>query len=432
MKISLNNRERLANEIVNGAVIIHGNNSVYRNNDVGYPFRQDSNFHYLTEWPEPDAHAVIVIKDSKPDLYMFVQDRNLEMETWDGKRIGQEGAVEIYNAKAAFSNSEYPKKLSKLLEGVENIYCDYSNTKFQEYDQKALSFAVPYDQRGLEFSKATLHALSPILSELRLIKDKEELNLLSKACDITVEGHIVAMKIAKAGMYEYQVAAEMEKTFFDLGAERLGYPSIVASGDNACILHYSTNREIIPKGSLLLIDAAGEYGMYSSDVTRTFPVNGKFSRAQQAVYEIVLDANIECIKTVKKGLTPNETEKKAIEVITQGLIDLKILNGEINELIENGAYRDFYMHRVGHWMGMDVHDVGSYGKNGNWRKYLPGMITTIEPGIYFKEDLKNVPKEYLNIGIRIEDDVLVTEGDPEILTSSVPKTIKDIEKLMSS
>ena len=267
MKISLNNRERLANEIVNGAVIIHGNNSVYRNNDVGYPFRQDSNFHYLTEWPEPDAHAVIVVKDSKPDLYMFVQDRNLEMETWDGKRIGQEGAVEIYNAKAAFSNTEYLKNLSKLLEGVENIYCDYSNTKFQEYDQKALSFAVPYDQRGLEFSKATLHALSPILSELRLIKDKEELNLLSKACDITVEGHIVAMKIAKAGMYEYQVAAEMEKTFFDLGAERLGYPSIVASGDNACILHYSTNREIIPENSLLLIDAAGEYGMYSSDVT---------------------------------------------------------------------------------------------------------------------------------------------------------------------
>ena len=186
MKISLKNRERIANEIVNGAVLIHGNNSVYRNNDVAYPFRQDSNFHYLTEWPEPDAHAVILIKDSKPDLYLFVQDRNLEMETWEGKRIGQEGAVQIYNAKAAFSNTEYPKKLTELLEGIENIYCDYSNIKFQQYDQKALSFAVPYDQRGLEFSKASLHALSPILSELRLIKDKEELNLLSKACEITV------------------------------------------------------------------------------------------------------------------------------------------------------------------------------------------------------------------------------------------------------
>ena len=259
MNISRKNRELLANEIVNGAVLIHGNNSMYRNNDVAYPFRQDSNFHYLTEWPEPDAHAVIVIEDSKPVLYLFVQDRNLEMETWDGKRIGQEGAVDKYNAKAAFSNTEYPKKLSELLKGIENIYCDYSSTKFQKYDQKALSFAVPYDQRGLDFSKATLHALSPILSELRLVKDKEEIDLLRKACDLTVEGHKVAMKITKAGMYEYQVAAEMEKTFYDLGAERLGYPSIVASGDNACILHYSTNREKIPENSLLLIDAAGEY-----------------------------------------------------------------------------------------------------------------------------------------------------------------------------
>ena len=240
------------------------------------------------------------------------------------------------------------------------------------------------------------------------------------------------MKNVCPNMYEYQLEAEYVHEFMKKGARNCAYPSIVGGGKNACILHYSDNKDLLMDGDLVLVDAGCEFNGYASDITRTFPVNGKFSRAQQAVYEIVLDANKECIKTVKKGLTPNETEKKAIEVITQGLIDLKILNGEINELIENGAYRDFYMHRVGHWMGMDVHDVGSYGKNGNWRKYLPGMITTIEPGIYFKEDLKNVPKEYLNIGIRIEDDVLVTESDPEVLTSSVPKTIKDIEKLMSS
>ena len=471
MKISLNNRERLANEIVNGAVIIHGNNSVYRNNDVGYPFRQDSNFHYLTEWPEPDAHAVIVVKDSKPDLYMFVQDRNLEMETWDGKRIGQEGAVEIYNAKAAFSNTEYLKNLSKLLEGVQNIYCDYSNTKFQEYDQKALSFAVPYDQRGLEFSKATLHALSPILSELRLIKDKEELNLLSKACDITVEGHIVAMKIAKAGMYEYQVAAEMEKTFFDLGAERLGYPSIVASGDNACILHYSTNREIIPENSLLLIDAAGEYGMYSSDVTRTFPVNGKFTPEQKDVYLEVLKTQNIGIKNVTTENTMRDIHQITVKSISESLVNLGLVPMGVDETISMMHYFEYFMHGTGHWLGLDVHDAGSTEVNNEPRKLLPGMVTTIEPGIYIRpnkpviefpllerdpvkirdrrkeigmeeatkleqEEVKNaktvkheVPQNLLGIGVRIEDDIVCTNKEPINLTEGVPKSVEEVEAI---
>ena len=473
MNISRKNRERLANEIVNGAVLIHGNNSTYRNNDVAYPFRQDSNFHYLTEWPEPDAHAVIVVKDSKPELYLFVQDRNLEMETWDGKRIGQEGAVDKYNAKAAFSNTEYPKKLSELLKGMENIYCDYSSTKFQKYDQKALSFAVPYDQRGLDFSKATLNALSPILSELRLIKSKEEIDLLTKACEITVEGHKVAMNSAKSGMYEYQVAADMEKTFYDLGAERLGYPSIVASGDNACILHYSTNREIIPENSLLLIDAAGEYGMYSSDVTRTFPVNGRFSAEQKDVYMEVLRTQKLGIESVTTENTMQDIHQITVKSISESLVNLGLVPMGIDETTSMMHYFEYFMHGTGHWLGLDVHDAGSTEKDKEPRKLEPGMVTTIEPGIYIRpnkpviefpllerdpvkirdrrkeigmeeatkleqEEIKNaktvkheVPKNLLGIGVRIEDDIVCTKKEPINLTKGVPTSVEEIEAICS-
>ena len=471
MNISKNNRERLAKEIVNGAVLIHGNELVYRNNDVAYPFRQDSNFHYLTEWPEPDAHAVILVKNSKPELFLFVQERNLEMETWEGKRIGQNGAVESYGAVKAFSNSEYRKKLPELLKETKDIYCDYSNQKFQKYDQTTLSHAVPYDQRGLEFSKATLHALSPILSELRLIKDKEELNLLSKACDITVEGHIVAMKIAKAGMYEYQVAAEMEKTFFDLGAERLGYPSIVASGDNACILHYSTNREIIPENSLLLIDAAGEYGMYSSDVTRTFPVNGKFTPEQKDVYLEVLKTQNIGIKNVTTENTMRDIHQITVKSISESLVNLGLVPMGVDETISMMHYFEYFMHGTGHWLGLDVHDAGSTEVNNEPRKLLPGMVTTIEPGIYIRpnkpviefpllerdpvkirdrrkemgmeeatkleqEEIKNaktvkheVPQNLLGIGVRIEDDIVCTNKEPINLTEGVPKSVEEVEAI---
>ena len=262
-------RENLAKEIKNGAVIIHSGDIVYRNNDTWYPFRQDSNFYYLTEWPEPEAHAVILIKDSKYELHMFVQDRNEEMETWEGKRLGQSGAVEQFEAEKAYSYQDYRKILPNLLSGYQNVYCDYSSPNFEKYDKSLLTNAVPYDQRGADFSNATLYSLQPLISELRLTKSDGEIQLLKEACDITVAGHIHAMKITNPGSYEYQVAAEMEKVFYEMGAERLGYPSIVAGGHNACILHYSTNRDLLDKGSLLLIDAAAEFGMYSSDVTRT-------------------------------------------------------------------------------------------------------------------------------------------------------------------
>ena len=238
MELSKINRDNIAKKIGHGAVLLHGGNTVYRNNDVAYDFRQDSNFHYLTEWPEPSAHAIIIVQDNKAALYLFVQGRNEEMETWEGKRLGPEGAKQQFGAEEAFLYEEYESLAPKLLSGIEDIYCDYTNAAFEKYDKKLINIAIPYDQRGSSFSKATLNSLSPLLSEFRLIKSSEELEHLKRACDITVEGHKSAMEFTKKDMYEYQIEAEMEKTFYDLGAERLGYPSIVASGDNACILHY--------------------------------------------------------------------------------------------------------------------------------------------------------------------------------------------------
>jgi Xaa-Pro aminopeptidase len=462
-------RENLAKQIKNGAVILHSGSIVYRNNDTWYPFRQDSNFYYLTEWPEPDAHAVILIKDSKPELHLFVQDRNEEMETWEGKRLGQSGAVDDYEALKAYSFQDYEKILPNLLRGFNDIYCDYSSNNFEKYDKKVLTHAVPYDQRGTDFSNATLYSLQPLISELRLIKSDGEIELLTKACDITVEGHIHAMKTANAGMYEYQVGAEMERIFYDRGAERLGYPSIVAGGHNACILHYSTNRDQLDEGSLLLIDAAAEYGMYSSDVTRTFPVSGKFTSPQKDVYEEVLKVQNEGIEGVVVGNSMKEVHQQTIKTLSESLVNLKLVPLGVEETISMMHFFEFFMHGTGHWLGLDVHDAGSNEVNGQPRAFEHGMVTTIEPGIYVrptkpviefpllerdpneirerrkimgmekatkleKEEMMNaktvkheIPKDLLGIGVRIEDDIVCTNNGPMNLTENAPKTIEEIE-----
>jgi len=473
MNLSKQARERIAKVIKNGAVLLHGNEIVYRNNDANYQFRQFSDFHYLTEWPEPDAHAVILIKDSEPELHLFVLDKNEEMETWDGKRIGQEGAIAEYGAHKAYSTGDYKKELINLLKGYQNIYCDYSSNLFQKYDQQALSLAIPYDQRGGDFSKANMFALQPILSELRLIKQSGELELLQRACDISIEGHLAAMKVTKPGMYEYQVAAEMEKTFFDLCSERLGYNSIVARGDNSCILHYSTNREKLKDGTLLLIDAAAEYGMYSSDITRTFPVNGSFSSEQKAVYEEVLKAQNLGIEMVTTNFTMQDVHKSTIASISESLVNLGLVPQNLDDTISMMHYFQFFMHGTGHWLGLDVHDAGSNELNNEPRKFSPGMVTTIEPGIYIRpskpvisfpllerdpEKIKirrkeigmeaatkleqkemqeaktithEIPEELLGIGIRIEDNILCTESESVNLTKALPRNLEEIENICS-
>ena len=473
MNLSKQARQRIAKTIQNGAVLLHGNKTIYRNNDANYQFRQFSDFHYLTEWPEPDAHAVILINDSIPELHMFVLDKNEEMETWDGKRIGQKDAVELYGAKRAYSNIEYSNELINLLKGHTDIYCDYSSSVFQEIDQQALNLAAPYDQRGGNFSHANLYSIQPILSESRLIKEDGELELLKKACDISIEGHLAAMKFTKPGIYEYQVAAEMEKTFYHLGAERLGYNSIVAGGENACILHYATNREELLGGQLLLIDAAAEYGMYSADITRTFPINGKYSTEQKAVYSEVLKAQDLGIEMVTPQNTMQEVHKATIASISESLVNLGLVPQSVEDTISMMHYFQFFMHGTGHWLGLDVHDAGSNELNSKPRKFSSGMVTTIEPGIYVRpskpvikfpllerdpEKIKarrkemgmeaatkleqkemqeaktvehEIPEGLLGIGVRIEDNILCTQSDPVNLTKALPRDIDEIENICS-
>tara|TARA_B100001113_G_scaffold131185_1_gene107269 strand:+ start:211 stop:1635 length:1425 start_codon:yes stop_codon:yes gene_type:complete len=471
IKLSQLNRENLSKKIVEGAVLIHGNNTVYRNNDVAFDFRQNSNFHYLTSWPEPFAHAVIIINNKKPELYLFVQDRNIEMETWDGKRFGPDGAKKYFGAADAFVYEDFETIAPKLLSGVENIYCDYSSNNFEKFDKKVIDLASSYDQRGSSFGEATINSLSPILSELRLIKNSDEITYLKNACDITVEGHKVAMQFTKKNMFEYQIEAEMEKTFYDLGAERLGYPSIVASGDNSCILHYSTNRDKVANDGLILIDAGAEYNMYSSDVTRTFPINGKFSSPQKDIYEEVLKAQLLGINNVNTSNTMSGIHELTVASISQSLVDLGLVPMGVDETVSMMHYFEFFMHGTGHWLGLDVHDAGSTEEKNKPRKLKPGMVTTVEPGIYIRpnkpeiefkllerdpkeirerrkqlgmekatilenEELKDaksikhkIPKDLLGIGIRIEDDIVCTEEDPINLTSGAPKTIEDIEAI---
>ena len=471
IKLSQLNRENLSKKIVEGAVLIHGNNTVYRNNDVAFDFRQNSNFHYLTSWPEPFAHAVIIINNKKPELYLFVQDRNIEMETWDGKRFGPDGAKKYFGVADAFVYEDFETIAPKLLSGIENIYCDYSSNNFEKFDKKVIDLASSYDQRGSSFGEATINSLSPILSELRLIKNSDEITYLKNACDITVEGHKVAMQFTKKNMFEYQIEAEMEKTFYDLGAERLGYPSIVASGDNSCILHYSTNRDKVANDGLILIDAGAEYNMYSSDVTRTFPINGKFSSPQKDIYEEVLKAQLLGINNVNTSNTMSGIHELTVASISQSLVDLGLVPMGVDETVSMMHYFEFFMHGTGHWLGLDVHDAGSTEEKNKPRKLKPGMVTTVEPGIYIRpnkpeiefkllerdpkeirerrkqlgmekatilenEELKDaksikhkIPKDLLGIGIRIEDDIVCTEEDPINLTSGAPKTIEDIEAI---
>ena len=475
MQIFKQNRDHLAKTISDGVIIMHGGVIQYRNADTWYPFRQDSNFHYLTGWPEPDAHAVITIENGNHQMFLFVLDKNEEMETWDGKRIGIKGAEEEFGATRAYPAQQFKDTVVEIIgDKFENIYIDYSSPLFTELDQEYLRKISRYPQRGAEFSNANLHSLLPVISEMRLIKKEEEISLLTKACEITSKGHMKAMSLAKPGLYEYQVAAELEKVFFDLGSERLGYPSIVAGGDNACTLHYSTNRDLLEEESLLLIDAGAEYNMYSADVTRTFPVSGKFSPPQAAVYKEVLKAQELGISLVKEESTVKEIHTKTIESISKSLIDLKLVPMGIEDTIGMMHYFEFFMHGTGHWLGLDVHDAGSVEENGVSRKLKKGMVTTIEPGIYvrpykpvvefpllerdptlikerrdkigieeaskieereIKEAKKishKIPEELLGIGVRIEDDILCTDDTPVNLTESAVKEIQDIEELCNS
>ena len=403
-----------------------------RNRDVEYHFRPDSDFYYLTGFPEPNAVAVLIPGRKQAEYILFCNERDPEMEIWNGPRAGQDGAVEDYAADDSFPISDIDDILPGLLENTERVY--YNMGIQPGFDQRVIAWV--NNVRGK--SRAGVHtpgefiSIENILHEMRLFKSAAEIRVMRKAAKISVEAHKNAMRACQPGKMEYQIEAELLATFMRNGSRAPAYSSIVGGGQNSCVLHYVTNNEKLIDGELLLIDAGAELDHYASDITRTFPVNGKFSKAQAAIYNIVLAAQTAAIKAVKPGNHWNDPHEAAVKVITKGLLDVGILKGTLKSCLKDESYKRFYMHRTGHWLGMDVHDVGEYKVGDEWRVLEPGMVLTVEPGIYIPAGSKGVAKKWWNIGIRIEDDVLVTRDGHDVLTKDLVSGIDDIEALMAS
>jgi Xaa-Pro aminopeptidase len=404
---------------------------VVRSRDTDYPFRQDSDFFYLTGFNEPDAVLVLLPGRRQGQVILFCRDRDPERELWDGRRAGPEGAVADFGMDDAFPIGDIDDIIPGLIEGRQRIY--YSMGHNDVFDRHVMSWVNQIRQqvRAGATPPGDFTDLAFLLHDLRLIKSAQELRIMGKAGDISARAHIRAMQASRPGRWEYHLESELFREFAEHGARFPAYNPIVGSGDNACILHYVENNAQLKDGDLVLIDAGCEYQGYAADITRTFPVNGRFSPEQRAIYDLVLKAQIAAIKKVKPGGTWNQPHDATVRVITRGLIELGLLKGNERDLIKAGAYRDFYMHRAGHWIGLDVHDVGDYQVDGKWRQLEPGMVLTIEPGIYIAPNNTKVPKKWRGIGVRIEDDVAVTKDGYQVLTAGVPKRAEDIEALMA-
>jgi Xaa-Pro aminopeptidase len=401
-----------------------------RNNDVEYAYRQDSDFHYLTGFAEPESVAVLVPGRDKAEYILFVRERDPLRETWDGRRAGPAGARRDYGAGDAFPIADMDEILPGLLENRERVY--YTMGVYPEFDQRVVGWVngLRTQARNGRHPPAEFVALDHVLHDMRLFKSRAELDLMRTSAHIAARAHQRAMRFCRPGATEYQVMAELVHEFRSHNADTSYHP-IVGGGANSCILHYRENDQPLKSGDLLLVDAGCEYQCYASDITRTFPVNGRFTPEQRAVYEVVLEANRAAIARVRPGNHWNEPHEAAVRVITQGLVKLGLLKGRVPALIKSGAYRRYFMHRTGHWLGLDVHDVGDYKIGDEWRVMEPGMVMTVEPGIYIPASSRGVPKRFHNIGIRIEDDVVVTKRGAEVLTARAPKDADQIEALMA-
>jgi Xaa-Pro aminopeptidase len=395
-----------------------------RNNDVEHEYRQDSDFFYLTGFDEPES--VFVVDGVTRRTTLFVRARDRDREVWDGPRAGVDGAQARYGADQAFAIGELDEKLPDLLQNRRRVF--YRMGKNRPFDDRLLVALdrVRARQRTGVSTPTEIADPGALLHELRLRKTPDEIETMRHAGRITREAHELAMARTKPGMHEYEVEALLLDVFRRHGSERPAYGSIVGSGPNACVLHYRKNDRRIERGDLLLIDAGCEYGYYASDVTRTFPIGGQFSREQQAIYELVLEAQLEGIGGSRIGATLDDIHRRTVEIVTRGLVALGLLAGELDKLMETGAYKRFFMHRTSHWLGMDVHDVGLYFVDGKPRPLEAGMVLTVEPGIYIAPDEATVGPEWRGIGVRIEDDVLVTESAPEVLTEGIPKTPEEL------
>ena len=423
-------RKNLLKELDQGVAIINTNPHLNRNRDCQFPFRPDSDFYYLTGFPEPEAVAVLIPEREEGEFVLFCRPRDPLRETWDGRRAGPEGACRNFDADQAFDIGELDQRMPELLRNRQRIY--YGIGKQSEFDSRVMSWVneLRGQARAGVQTPSEFITLDHLLHEHRLFKSAAEIDTMRTAGKITAAAHVRAMQSCKPGMMEYQLEAEIHHEFMRNGARWPAYNSIVGSGANSCILHYTENDQKLRNGDLVLIDAGAEFDFYAADITRTFPVNGRFSGPQRAIYDLVLEAQFAAIEAVVPNNHWNQPHEAAQRVIVEGLIDLGILHGSYDEQLESGDFKRFFMHRTGHWLGMDVHDVGDYKIDDVWRQLEPGMVTTVEPGIYIAAGSEGVDESWWDIGVRIEDDAVVTAEGCEIITGDVPKQADDIEALM--
>ena len=410
--------------------IIPGAHDTRRSNDTHFRFRQDSDFLYLTGFEEPDSLAVIK-PEAEKKYTLFVRPRDPEREIWDGRRAGIEGAKSEFGAEESFPIAEFESKLAEFLDGADVLYyrlgvdSDLDNTIIKEISRMRSLSRKPIHPPQTIIDPGT------IVHEMRVLKSDDEISIMQASADIAAEAHCEAMKVVRPGMQEYQIEALIEQVFRRHGASGPAYTSIVGGGPNATVLHYINNDGELRDGDLLLLDAGAEYKGYASDITRTFPINGRYTNAQRDIYDLVLKAQMACVEMVRPGVTHDQLKQHSIEVLTEGMVELGLLEGKTEELIKEKKYEKFYMHGLGHMLGIDVHDVGRYYYGTESRALEPGVVMTVEPGIYIAPNTKDVPEKYLGIGVRIEDDVLCTNNGPRVLTTKVPKHAEEIEALMN-
>ena len=426
-----NRRQALLQSLPQGAVVVIQCAPVHiRNGDVEQDYRQDSSFYYLSGMVEQQTTLVLTNGVDGPCSSIFCRSKDKLQEIWHGRRLGVDAAPRALMMNQAYASESVAEKLIELLDGASQVVYGFSREDTGDLVKRSLSKLRGLTRQG-KTCPSQLVDLDPLVDAMRLFKSSAEVEQMAMACDISVAAHKRAMSVCKVGMNEYQLAAELHHQFSIQGSQRVAYGSIVAGGENACILHYTNNDQVLQDGDLVLIDAGCELDHYASDITRTFPVNGRFSESQKTIYELVLAARQAALACIKPGAVFTDMQDAAVKVITQGLIDIGLLTGALDKNIEDQTFRKFYMHNIGHWLGMDVHDVGIYKIGGESRPLIAGMVTTVEPGIYIDPDDASIPSQWRGIGVRIEDNILVTEDGYRNLTAYLPVTVADIETLMA-
>jgi Xaa-Pro aminopeptidase len=421
-------RAQLAASMKHGVAVVRTAPERARNRDSSYPYRFDSYFHYLTGFPEPEA-VLVLLAGETPKSLLFCREKDLEREIWDGFRYGPEQAREVFGFDEGHPIAKLEELMPQLFADRTAVFCDVGSDG--DWDNRVIGWInkVRTQVRSGVSAPTEIRDIRLFLDDMRLVKDQHELDTMRRAADISANAHRRAMRATRPGLYEYEVEAELIHEFRRQGAQSPAYTPIVAGGANSCVLHYVRNDAVLKDGDLLLIDAGCELDGYASDITRTFPVGSKFSGPQRDIYQLVLAAQAAAIERVKPGAEWEDPHNAAVRVLAQGMVDLGLCKGTADGVIESGDYRRFYMHRTGHWLGMDVHDAGDYKRNGAWLRLKPGMVLTVEPGCYVRP-ADGVPQQFWNVGVRIEDDALVTDSGCEIITAGAPKTIDDIEALM--